>query len=622
MNELRTNPEFEGERAKVLTSVCYAKCNGTPLNYKRYYKEAGMGTMSRCGFRAAITGFTVLFSSAMAQNIYPPSNVMQVGSNVTLELRQVWTSSVQGKDDEGDWTGRARGRDGTQGTMYGFAGREGSFLFQVIYGNNTSEYCVLEDRSSASGNRNTAVYEGFRGYQANRDAQITDDQADCRVTVTNGSSAAIQPAQQPPTQPGGPPALPGASSPTNPPLTWPIKLEVSQKWEWRLGDRAVVYRSTFSGVDTNGVFNGTLLTDGAADPVRSRSLQVFYAGAQDTLAAYATDPEGGVTVCSFTGAKSLQNNVLVGETYFRRPGSSTFDVVANTPCRANLAGASASAATPAPIVTQPSLSFPPQVSVGQTWTVSIPPKGTWNVSVNSRDPKDGSMDGTANGSSGNGVAVYLSEGGDALFLIVYKSGGRDAAVACLLDPNAVRGSTIEGDSAELDTQTGDAVELGTRCSVTLNGGANTTAPSATLTAAFPPKVGQTWRVEALGFEPWELNLTTLDDGAPSGTVKQGSATGEALTGTTNSSIIFYMLTDRGAHACAFQSNSQSRGATFNGGNLYQISVVNNQLKFDDLKVKCSATLIGATGMLLQQPMTTDSNSALQTLARVLERQVF
>ncbi len=580
-----------------------------------------MSTTSRRGLYAAITGFAFFFSNAVAQSIYPPSSVMQAGSNVTLELRQVWTSTIQGKDEDGDWTGNARGRDGTQGKLFSLAGEQGSFVFVVLYGNNTSEYCILEDRSSASGTRANAVYDGFRAYRANRDGKVVDDEADCRVTVTSGSSTATTP--PPPPQPGNPPALPGQTVAVNPPLTWPVKLEISQKWEWRLDDRAVVYRSTFSGVDANGVFNGTLITDGASDPVRSRTLQVFYAPAQDTLAAYATDPEGGVTVCSFVGAKSLQSNVLVGDTYFRRPGSNTFDVVANTLCRANLPAATNTALPPVPTPPQPNLSFPPPVSIGQTWTVSIPPKGTWNLSINTRDPKDGSLDGSATSPSGNGSGVYANEGQNAFFLIIYKNAGRDTAVGCFLDSSTVRGSSIEGESIEIDLKTGDPIELGTRCTVTLNGSASggnsiNPSPSQVLTASLPPKVGQTWRIDANGFEPWTLTFSTIEDGSPTGLLKQGNTSGDTFFLATNNGLrTFYMLSNRSANACAFSNNAQARGASIGGGNLYAIRVQNDQFKLDDLGTTCTATLISSSGTV-QYKQTSAFSSAIRALSSSLE----
>jgi hypothetical protein len=577
-----------------------------------------MATTSRRGLYAAIIGFVFFFSNVAAQSIYPPSGVIRAGSNITLELRQVWTSTIQGKDEDGDWTGNAQKRDGTQGKLFSFDGEENSFIFQVLYGNNTSEYCILEDRSSASGNRMNAVYEGFRAYKANGNSEVADDDADCRVTVSNGSNATTAPQQ--PIAPGNPPTLPGQASATNPLLAWPVKLEVSQKWEWRFGDRSVVYRSTFSGVDANGVFNGTLITDGASDPVRSRTLQVFYAPTQDTLAAYATDPEGGVTVCSFVGAKSLQNNVLVGETYFRRAGSSTFDVVANTPCRANLQAATNAALPPVPGPPQTNLSFPPQVSVGQTWTISIPPKGTWNLSINARDPKDGSLNGIATSPSGNGSGVYVTEDQNALFLIVYKNAGRDAAVGCFLDSSTVRGSSIEGDSVELDLKSGDPIELGTRCTVILNGPASgsTSSPIQTQAASLPPKVGQTWRIDASGFEPWALTFSTIEDGSPTGTLKQGNASGETFfSATSNGLRIFYMLSNRNANACVFSNSAQARGDSIGGGNLYAIRVENDQLKLDDLSTTCTATLISTNGTLLRKQSNALS-SAIRALSSNLE----
>jgi hypothetical protein len=578
-----------------------------------------MGIMSRSGLYTAITGVALVFSSAAAQNIYPPSNVMQVGSNVNLELRQVWTSAIAGKDEDGDWTGNVRGRDGTQGKLFAFSGEQGSFIFQVIYGNNTSEYCILEDRSSASGNRNTAVYEGYRFYKANRDSKIVDDDADCRVTVNNGSNAVTQPTQQPaqpPTQPGGPPALPGASS--NPPLTWPVKLEVSQRWEWRLGDRPVVYRSTFSGVDGNGVFNGTLLTDGSGDPVRSRTLQVFYASAQDTLAAYATDPEGGVTVCSFVGAKSLQNNVLVGETYFRRPGSSSFDVVANTPCRANLAGAATVIAPPTP---PPAAAFPPQVSIGQRWSVSVPQRGSWTISVDQRDAKTGWFVGAATGTPSNGTGLFFFEDDQYIVMISYRSGSRTLTVGCALDADGVRGSSFEGDSVDVDLSTGDVDDTGTRCTVAPSGGGSVNSgnnsPTPSLSASLPPKVGQTWRIDASGFEPWTLVFNTIDDGDPTGTLKQGNNTGETFFSTTSNGLrIFYMLGNRTSNACVFQSNAQVRGASIGGGNLFSIRVVNDQPKFDDLNTVCTATLVGTNGTLVTTPSA--SHVALKAMTSTFE----
>jgi hypothetical protein len=531
---------------------------------------------------------------AKAQSAYPPSGIMRVGSQISLELRSSWTSSVLGKDADGDWTGDARGANGTVGKLFAFSLQNGGFAFQVAY-SNFSEYCLLSNNSSIqSTSVTTTVYSGARLFQQGT-TDPSNENAACRVTVNNGGSAVTQPVlppvQQPvqPVQPVQPPVLPSTQAQL-PALTFPPRLEVGQRWEIRLGNRAIVYRGVLNSLDSaRNVYVGTLTTNGVGDPVSQRTLEVFFA--QNTLAMYATDPQGGVTVCSFAGAGTLQNNVLTGVVFYRAPGASQFTTLStpqDAPCKANLEPVQQAVQPISPIQpvqplqpVQPVQPLQPvqqalvavlPTQVGDSWRITASGYTPWVLSFTSVD--QGSTVGTATQGTIKGEALGLKQTNGS-FAFLFEGSGR--VFACVIAPNVqAQGANISGSLFEIVTVNNQSQtkDLNAACVATITARGNTggvSAPIQTLNAVFPPKIGQTWTITIEGLAPWVVLFQELNkDNEPSGTGLQNGLARKVLAYLNNGLKIFAMAGENDViYYCAFAATVQPVGATLSGGVAYQ-----------------------------------------------------
>ncbi len=520
---------------------------------------------------------------AKAQNPYPPSGFIRIGSQVSLELRQSWTSTVSGKDVDGDWTGDVRGANGTVGKFFALALNGGAFRFQVAY-SGASEFCDLTGTNSViNSSANSVTYSGNRAFKQGAGV-ITSDNTTCRVVVSNAASPVIQQPVQP-VQPIQPPTLPSTQAQL-PALTFPPRLEVGQRWEIRLGNRAIVYRGVLNSLDSaRNVYIGTLTTDGIGDPIAQRKFEVFFA--QNTLAMYATDPQGGTTVCSFAGAGTLQNNVLTGTVFFKTATETQFrslTAVQDAPCKANLEPVQQAVQPVSPI--QPVQPVQPVQPPAQNLTPSLPARvgDTWRIVANgnlgldpwvltfSRTDTDGTLVGTASQGNGRGEANGLktTDGGYAFVMEV-----NNRVIACLTVANTpvVNGGFL-GQLVEIAQN--QAKSLNTSCTLTLTSRGGTTStvvtpPVQSLAAAFPPKVGQTWTITIEGLSPWVVLFQDLNkDNELSGTGLQNGLARRVLAYLNNGLKIFAMAGENDViYYCAFAANIQAVGATLSGGVAYQ-----------------------------------------------------
>jgi hypothetical protein len=544
----------------------------------------------------------VLGTVAQAQNAFPPSNVLRVGSQITFELRQQWTGTVSGKDADGDWNGQARAANGTQGSFVGFAVPNSTeYAFQVGT-NQSSEYCVLAGANSVVSNSGgTVVYSGSRFSQQGSGNPVNDNTV-CRVTVNNGTGA-TQPIQPPIQQPIQPPSLPGTQTQSQlPTLTFPPRLEVGQRWEIRLGNRPIVYRSALTAQENRSgtiVYTGTLVTDGTGDPIASRKLEVFFA--QDTLAMYATDPQGGVTVCSFQGAASLQNNVLTGTVFYRAPGQSQFSTLTaptDAPCRANLEPVQGAIQPPSNPIQPPATqtftaSLPAQV--GDTWQISASGYQTWTLQLTKLDDGDPAGTVTQGTARGEGFAIKGNDGTHAFLM-----GIGNRSFYCLIPANArFQGSSVQGALGELigSGNNVQAQSLNTACTATLTARGGSTGgivqpPAQTLTASFPPKVGQTWTLLIEGLAPWNIVFDRSNQDGVSGKGTQSGITGNAFAFVDGDENWFQVSGGNLVYFCIFPARPQVSGSSLVGGTAFSAPNPNAQLT--RLNRTCSATLTNQT----------------------------
>jgi hypothetical protein len=560
------------------------------LGRKIYFKEQHM---NKSWGAVLLVGVLFCGFEAKAQSPYPPSGFMRVGSQLTLELRQNWTSTIAGKDADGDWQGEARGANGTAGKLFAFMQNNGTFIFQVAY-TGASEFCAVDASSVTNPSASSVTYVGSRYFKQGTQNNSPDNTA-CRVVVNNGASPIVQQPVQPvqqPVQPVQPPLLPSAQVQL-PTLTFPPRLEVGQRWEIRLGNRAIVYRGVLNSLDSaRNVYLGTLTTDGVGDPVVQRKLEVFFA--QDTLAIYATDPQGGTTVCSFAGAATLQNNVLTGTVFYRAAGASQFTTLTaatDAPCKANLEPVQQAVQPVQPISpvqpVQPVQPISPvqpiapvqtltatlPAQVGDSWRVTANGFEAWLLNFTSADKNDVVGTSTQGTIKGEALGTKPTSGG---YIFLFSTGNR--VFACVIGTSTQpQGASISGALFEIVTVNNQdqTKDLNTVCAVTLTargGGSNlAVAPVQTLTATFPPKVGQTWTVTIEGLSPWVVLFKDLDkNNEPSGTGLQNGLARLVIAYVNNGLKIFAMAGENNTiYYCAFAANTQPIGATLSGGAAYQ-----------------------------------------------------
>lgn len=504
----------------------------------------------------------------------------------------------------GDWTGQARAANGTQGNFAGFAVQNSSNYAFVVGTSTFSEYCLLAPNSASAGN-GVVVYTGTRFSQQGSGNTVNDNTA-CRVTLSNGTTVA-QPPVQPPIQP---PTLPGQTQAQLPALSFPPRLEVGQRWEFRLGNRPIVYRTAFTGQENRSgtvVYTGTLVTDGQGDPVASRKLEAFMSG--DTFAVYATDPQGGVTVCSFAGANSLQNNVLTGAVFFRTAGQSQFSALTtpdSAPCRANLEPIQGATQQPTnPIQPPPiqTLNATLPVLVGDTWQVSAAGFQPWTLVFNKLEDGDPSGTSTQGNTRGEALALRL-EGGATAFLMETSS----RIIVCTIPANSrASGASFSGALSELVPQGNQSQlnDLKTACTATLTArgtgtGTGTTAitppPTQNLSASFPPKVGQTWTLTIDGLAPWSLVFDKSNQDGISGRATQNGVPNNTFAFVDSGENWFQVFGNNLVYFCVFPARPQINGASLVGGQAFSAPDPNAQLT--RLNRGCTATLNSQTLLML------------------------
>ncbi len=236
--------------------------------------------------------------------------------------------------------------------------------------------------------------------------------------------------------------------------------------------------------------------------------------------------------------------------------------------------------TPVPPTPGSTLSWPPQLGIGQSYQVSVQGTNSWNVSLSAQ-----------NGTAYTGQAVP-TQGGPNLQASFFNRSDVDSSeldltdgtqlYSCLFTGRAsLQNGALVGQTFYRATATGQFQNLNRPCEVrTLvtqvgpsplpapNPAPNPAPPAPSpLTASWPPKPGQTWQVNVTGLTPWTLNFTSLDsDGDPQGTATQGgSSTKSFAFSLQNGSKVFQFGGNEGSYFCVFPASVVASGASFTGG---------------------------------------------------------
>lgn len=406
----------------------------------RYYKVSKDAKVQADGQCRVITGSAG--GAAPAGAVWPPSNLLREGVTLRLETRQVWTGSIAGKDDQGDWTGKLTGANGTRANVFAYLNDNGTFEFQIAYTLNSVaqyEYCTLDRNGSPV---SPGIYAGKRYFAPSKDAQAQPD-GDCRVVI-GAVSSQVNP------QPSPPSPQPQPQPPTvGPALPWPSNIAVGQTWRVSItGAQAASFTLNLTGVDEYETPSGKLGV---------QTISMFPSRSQEsTVIEIIGAPGTPIISCTFKGAGSVRGSSLVGGKVQTRFNRGALPVEQPGTCEATLvSGGSAAAVAPmAPTAvtpaTNPQIGTPPvttawplKLEVGQSWRAEIQGVGSWNVNFNILD-RDGYPKGIA---SPNGAGATL----DAAFFYFQDDNDMrlrlttgDTLYRCIFERNEINGLTFSG----------------------------------------------------------------------------------------------------------------------------------------------------------------------------------
>ena len=450
------------QNANGATEYCeVTRGNSSASGYAgtRYYKankDAQLQTDGQCRV-------TLGSSQTQSAAVWPPSNLLREGVTLRVETRQVWTGSISGKDDQGDWMGGLVGANGVRSNVFAYLNDDGSFEFQVAYtqaGVGQYEYCTVQKNGSQVA---AGVYAGKRFYAPNKDARVVPD-GDCRVVI-GATSSQVNPQPNPQPQPQPPTVAPA--------LVWPSNITVGQTWRVVItGAQATSFTLNLTGLDEFETPSGKL---------GAQTVSMFPSRSQEaTVIEIIGSPGSPIISCTFKGAGSVRGQSLIGGKVQTRVNRGALPVEQLGTCEATLiSGGSAAVAPVAPTPVASSLNpqtatppvttaWPLKLEVGQSWRTEIQGLGSWNVTFKILD-RDGYPQGSAvpNGSGATLEAAFFYFQNDNDMRLKLTSG--DTLYRCIFERNEIRGSTFSG-WRYVDSADGKSLDkTAQRCNMTFIG---------------------------------------------------------------------------------------------------------------------------------------------------------
>ena len=396
-------------------------------------------------------------------------------------------------------------------------------------------------------------------------------------------------AQPQPATPAQTPTVTGA-------IGWPPKLLVGQSWYVsieKLGDWLV----TLDGKDADGD------PIGKAKNLRDSSiLNVFfyYNKAKDFAELLLTDGKSS-QLCQFA-SYGVTDVVMTGAT-FVKDAATPFKAYPGF-CTAILDDGTGRGKPDLglPTLSTPTSSvnalWPPNLEVGQTWTISIPTVGDWSLKLGGKD-KDGDPFGKALGASSS-LDAYFYWVADSRNAVLQMTDGT-SIWGCVFPEAGLNGQTLSGEALYSKDKASQIVVLNQTCTAELTSGPSiirnqtgtqptNLAGSSDLKLSWPPniEVGQAWKVQ-IGAQVYDINLTKLTASVPTGTAKNGKAVLDAFffySAKENRAI----LEMSGAYSqivCNFEIKGLVDSSLTGAGSFR----IDKNKAYTPLKDKCVATLV-------------------------------
>ncbi len=484
-------------------------------------------------------------------------------------IGQTWTINFVGVGNwtlplsttvEGDATGYTTGTDKREGYFKYIPknGNDPDLTISYLQGDTDIYECGFFAAGNPAGNTLNGV--AFRYIISTK--KLEDLKTTCSATLGGGSSQTTNP-----TSPFANPNVPLNPNANQTPVSnaspvWPPK--PGEAWTMTI-DGLAPWAINFEALD-KGDPTGSAVQSGAK----------FVAFAYQDKDGYEFEISDDINVyfCTFASLQ-VQGNAFVGGKAYAGPKSANSIPSLKKSCSAAI-GSSASAN---PNTGGSSLSWPPQLAVGQNWDFRL---GTRPVvyhgnftSVNNNIYKgDLITEGSSDPITKRALSVLYSAKDDALISLAEDPQG--GMTGCLfIGKESIKNNIYSGTTSYRAPGAKDFVDQNLECRMNNLGSALPTGipqtPSST--PVWPPKPNESWTVTIDGLAPWAIKFESLDkDGDPTGTAMQNATAFTAFAfADTGVAGVFQMINRQTSESyyCALKT-FQVQGNSYIGGvALYQ-----------------------------------------------------
>ena len=379
----------------------------------------------------ALIGGALAQSGSAPALTWPLALGVGQGYRVRIQGVNTWVVALSAQSGTA-YTGVAKPTDG------------GATLRAALFNRPDADSAEL-DLVSEAGAMYSCIFTGKPSLSANKLIGVTFYRASSAAQFTNlNTPCELIPSQTSQTQPVQPMPVQITPNPSRAPsLNWPPAFAVGQTWSVTFSVGTWV--ATMTQLDEEGDPVGVT----SSGPNR-RTAGVFMINAdRATMYTYLKDVE----VLRCVAVKSgLTGAVLTGRAERFAPPDTRNPAQDAGPCSFTLQNAAAqSNATPAqptsaqpPLAqptTAPALSFPPKISVSQTWNVQIGNTLNWVLTLSETD-SDGPL-GLARGTD-NRVGYFVYSAKDASLALFLDT--KTDRYGCLFDNTSLQGNSLRGNS--------------------------------------------------------------------------------------------------------------------------------------------------------------------------------
>jgi hypothetical protein len=495
-------------------------------------------------------------------------------------IGQTWTISIVGigmwnlplsTTIEGDATGYTTGTDKREGWFryYPKNGTDAEIAINYLQGDTDVYQCGFFATGNPSGNTLNGM--AFRYIISTK--KYEDLKTTCSATL-GGSSQTTTPTSpfanpNVPLNPNANPTQPSGATPV-----WPPK--PGEAWTMTI-DGLAPWAISFEKLDKDGDPTGPATQSG----VKSTAFAYLDNG------EYVFEITDGkvVTDCVFTKLQ-VQGNAFVGGKAYSGDANSNSIPPLNKSCTAALGGGQAASQ---PTMQAQTLSWPPQLAVGQNWDYRLGTRpvvyhGNFASVSNNVFKGDLITDGSSDPIAKRVLSVVFSTKDDAL--ISFAEDPQGGVTGCLFVGSAsLKNNTYVGSALFKAAGAKDFTDLNFNC---VMNALTATAPQASnLTPTWPPKPSENWTVTIEGLAPWAIKFETLDKGDPTGPAVQSGAKFVAYAYQDKDGYEFELSDDTNVYFCTF-TTLQVQGNAFVGGKAYAGPKSANSIP--SLKKSCSAAI--------------------------------